>query len=59
MGLPEIQTALKAKFTNLSADDFKSTAGDRPALAKLVAEKEGKSEDEAKKEIDEIFEQHK
>lgn len=58
MGLPEVQAALRAKYTNLTPDDFKAAAGNRESLAKTVAQKEGKSEEEAKKEIDEIFEQN-
>lgn len=58
MGLPEIQAALRAKYTNLTPDDFKAASGDRSKLAATVASKEGKSEEEAKKEIDEIFEQN-
>lgn len=56
MGKEEIQKALREKYTKLTPDDFKAAAGNREALVKTVAEKEGKSEDEAKKEVDEIFE---
>lgn len=55
MGLEEVRAALKSKFPELSADDFKNTAGNRDALVKVVSEKKGISSDDAKKEVDEVF----
>lgn len=55
MGLDEARAALRAKFPELTPEDFKSTSGNREQLAKIVAQKKGTSEDDAKKEIDEIF----
>lgn len=55
MGLEETRAALRSKYPELSDEDFKSTAGNRDALVKIVAQKKGISEDDAKKEVDEIF----
>lgn len=55
MGLEEARAALRSKYPELTADDFKSTSGNRDSLAKLVAQKKGISEADAKKEIDEVF----
>lgn len=55
MGVEEVRAALRSKYPELSPEDFKSTAGNREALAKVVAEKKGISEEDAKKEIDEVF----
>lgn len=55
MGVEEARAALRAEFPELTPDDFKSSAGDRNALAKIVAEKKGISEEDAKAKIDEIF----
>lgn len=55
MGLEEVRAALRAKYPELTPDDFKATSGNRDSLAKIVAQKKGVSEADAKKEIDEIF----
>ena len=55
MGVEEARAALRAKYPEITPEQFKDTSGDRSALAKIVAEKKGVSEEEAKKEIDEIF----
>jgi len=55
MGIEEARAALRTEFPELSPEDFKSTTGDRAALAKKVAEKKGISEADAKSKIDEIF----
>ena len=55
MGQEEVRAALREKFTKLTPDDFKNSAGSRDALAKVVAEKEGISEEDARKQIDEVF----
>ncbi|KAK5072860.1 hypothetical protein LTS08_007162 [Lithohypha guttulata] len=55
MGLDEVRAALRAKYPELTPEDFKTTSGSRDGLAKIVAEKKGVPEADAKKEIDEIF----
>lgn len=55
MGLDEVRAALRSKYPELSPEDFKNTGGNREALVKVVAEKKGISESDAKKEVDEIF----
>lgn len=55
MGIEETRAALRAKFPELSPEDFTSTAGNRDALVKIVASKKGISEEDAKKEVDEVF----
>ncbi|ETN37236.1 uncharacterized protein HMPREF1541_08226 [Cyphellophora europaea CBS 101466] len=49
------RAALRAKFDKITPEEFKNTAGNRDALYKLVVEKHGLSEEEAKKEVDAIF----
>lgn len=55
MGLDEARAALRAKYPELSDDDFKTSAGNRDKLAEIVASKKGISQEDAKKEIDEVF----
>lgn len=55
MGVDEVRQALRAKYTELTPEDFQSSAGDRSKLIKIISEKKGVSEDEVKKEVDAIF----
>lgn len=55
MGLEEIRAALRSKYPELTPDDFKSASGNQENLAKIVSQKKGISEDDAKKEVKEIF----
>lgn len=55
MGVEEARAAIRAKYPELTPEDFQSAAGDRDKLAETVAQKKGISKEEARKEIDEIF----
>lgn len=55
MGVEEVRQALRAKYTELTPEDFKSSAGDRSKLVKIIAEKKGTSEEDVQKEVDAIF----
>jgi len=55
MGLDEARAALRAKYPELTPEDFQKSAGNRDTLAEMVAEKKGISKEDAKKEIDEVF----
>ena len=55
MGVEEVRQALRAKYTELTPEDFKSSAGDRSKLVKIIAEKKGISEEDVQKEVDAIF----
>ena len=48
MGIEEVRAALRSKFPQLDDTDFKSSAGSKDSLIKIVAQKTGKSEDDAK-----------
>lgn len=55
MGIEETRVALRDAFPEISKDEFSATAGDREKLVKLVAEKKGISEADAKSQVDEVF----
>ena len=55
MGVEEARSALRAAYPEISADDWKSAAGNRDKVVDLVAEKKGISKDEAKSQVDKIF----
>ena len=51
MGLDEARAALRAKYPELTPEDFQKSAGNRDTLAEIVAGKKGISKEEAKKEM--------
>lgn len=51
----DTKAALRAKFDKLTPEDFAAVAGNKEALIKLAAEKQGISEEEATAAVNEIF----
>lgn len=53
--IEKTRAALRAKFDKITPEEFAGTSGNREKLYDLVAEKYGKTKEEAKKEVDEAF----